>query len=180
MDVNGKANGKDETTALQAELDSARDRLATFLANNPASTVEVIQIATEFVAVKAPWGDRSMALQVSGDDLIDALNNVQLPERYTAIWHVDSKLLEVIFTPYPIPSEIADRAFAFKHNNLNCECSFGDSSERLLLIADNFRPIGASATSFRNLPAFRQYLRARKDKTQIPGSRAGLLRHALT
>ncbi|HTT76463.1 MAG TPA: hypothetical protein VMF50_10845 [Candidatus Binataceae bacterium] len=173
MDANG--TGKDDRGILQIELESAKNRLAAFLANNQVSTVEIVQIVTEtagVVAVKAPWGDRSMAIQISGDDLVDALNNLQLPERYTAIWHIDSKLLEVIFTAYPIPPEIARRAFTFKHNGRCCECSFGDSSERLLLIAANFWPIGPSTTAFRNLPTFRNYLQARKHKREIPGSRA--------
>jgi hypothetical protein len=51
------------------------------------------------------------------DALIDALNNVRLPERYTAIWHGDSETFEVIYTAFPLPltADVASRAFTFKH-----------------------------------------------------------------
>lgn len=171
------ANGAAKEESLDESLKLARERLAVFCANNPVSTIELVEIAKKVVAVKAPWGDRSMAIEIphGNDALIEALNNVYLPERYTAVWHKDSEDFEIIYTAYPIHlPDVESRAFTFKHKDLTCQCRFDDSSERLLLIASNFWPIAPPTAFFRNLPSFRNYLRMRKDdKTNVmAGARA--------
>jgi hypothetical protein len=176
MVQNGNGAGKDD--ALEGALQLAKERLAVFTANNPASRIEIIEITGKTVAVRAPWGDQSMAIQIPATDsdaLIDALNNVRLPERYTAIWHRDSEQFEIIYTAYPLHvTEVESRAFTFKHKDFTCECNFGDSSDRLLQIAGNFWPIAPATAGFRNLPSFRNYLRMRKnDKANLmAGARA--------
>jgi hypothetical protein len=178
MEQNG--NRTPEDNALTSALQLATERLAVFSANNPASTIEIIKIGTRTVAVKAPWGDQSMAILIPATDsdaLIDALNNVRLPERYTAIWHGDSETFEVIYTAFPLPltADVASRAFTFKHKGFTYECRFGGSSTRVLLIAEHFRPIAPPTASFRNLLTFQLFVRAGKraeGNVEIPGARA--------
>jgi len=91
------------------------------------------------------------------DDLVRALNDVYLPEQFSAIWHRDTKDFEVIWTSQPLPSNVADiaeRNFTFRFKNTEYKCEFGRSSDRLLILARNFITTGASSTQFRNLPSF--------------------------
>jgi hypothetical protein len=156
-------NGTNGATPLT--LDRAKELLAPFLLANPVSKVEQIEEPERYIAVASPWGDPSFHLRIltASDALIDALNRVRLPERYTAIWHTDTNLFEVIFTASPIRyKDIPIRRFNFNFEENVYECFFGDSSPELLLIAENYKEISFSLTGFRNLDSFRDYLLAKK------------------
>ena len=146
-------------------VEKAKERLAPFLAVNPASKIIEVEVPERYIAVTSPWGDSSFHLRIvpESDALIDALNRVQLPERYTAIWHTDTNLFEVIFTASPLRhKDIPIRRFNFNFEGNAYECFFGDSSPELLLIAENYKEISFSLTGFRNLDSFRDYLLAKK------------------
>lgn len=149
-------------------LASISDRLKPFLANNPNSRVVEIESPKKAIVIARPWGDSSLSIVIppNFDALIEQLNNVSLPERFTAIWHKDNKLFEIIYTAYPFSSteDVVTRAFTFKHRGKTFECWFGSASERLLSIAENFLPVGAPMVSFfRNLPSFQNYVFAEKN-----------------
>src|SRR6476620_9648041 len=111
-DVNsrGEANMAKEPTIEQPSkaLEGARKQFAEFLKENPYS--QVIEITrkkdgSKYLVVSQPWGDRSVALYISDEEddpdrraLADALNSVILPKRLTALYHIDQKVLEVIWT----------------------------------------------------------------------------------
>jgi hypothetical protein len=148
-------------------------RLAPFLAANPHSSVQSLTEPVKITAVKSPWGDDSIVIDLSSDTdkTVDALNAVILPERYSGIWHVDTGRLEVIFTAYPLPDiydDLPKRRFVFRHDGQNYECSYDTSSARLLAIARNFvstGPLTGAATLNRNLGSFRIYAEGDQQRT---------------
>jgi len=166
MAKGSKQKGKKPT---EKQLETIRIRLAPFLKNNPTSKIERVDFPGEGVAVTSPWGDTSLELFLPSkpEPLIQALNSVILPERFTAIWHLDTKSLEVIYTVYGI--EEKDRSFAFTFNDVTYECTYGDSSDRLLLLAEHYFPIAArSVTDYRNLDDYSDYVLAEKGIKGVP------------
>ncbi len=141
------------------------ERLKPFLQTNPESTLQAVTYPIKGFAITEPWGDRSVEifLPVQPDQLITALNNVFLPERFTAIWHTDSKLFEIIFTVYVVEKGIADRSFSIEHRGRTYECSFGDASDRLLLLfAEHYYAVHTTTTDYRNLDPFSDYVLGKK------------------
>ncbi len=159
---NGSNGGATET------LSELKARLAPFTASNPASKLDEIGEPIGGPVVVSLWGDESILfiLPHDADALIEALNNIYLPERFTAIWHKDTELFEIIYTAYPFFPNMSDllaRAFVFRHKGRDYECKYGESSNRLLLIAEHFIPgSGPPVTYFRNLGSFRNYVLSQK------------------
>jgi hypothetical protein len=139
-------------------------RLQRFLEANPESALEEVTYPIQGFAITEPWGDRSIEifLPARPDPLISALNNVFLPERFTAIWHTDSKLFEIIYTVYEVEKEIANRSFSIEHKGRTYECFFRDASERLLLFAEHYYAVGTTTTDYRNLDPFSDYVLGKK------------------
>jgi hypothetical protein len=138
-------------------------KLALFLQRNPVATVTT---RGNEVHVEKPWGDSTLSLVARQDDedLFDALNNVLLPPRFTAIWHKDTKDLEIIWTALPVGQELKARSFSFRLDSSEFKCRFAESSKRLLSIAKCFRPISpATNTNHRNLDSFRLFQMLAKD-----------------
>jgi hypothetical protein len=164
------------------DVAEARQQLQSFLKEHSPQT-DVVQVEfrkTKVVAIGRPWGDESAQLNLPADptELIGTLNAVRLPTRYSAVWHKDTKSLEVIYTAFPLPpqyEECLKRSFVFRHRGQDYKCSFDKSSKRLLTIAEAFEAAGPmSTTAYRNLGTFRSYARAQKgiDGFVIaPGSR---------
>jgi hypothetical protein len=133
------------------ESDTLRAELAEFFDLNPAARLSIRGDGKGFVVAK-PWNDESLQINVSLENrpLIRALNSVYLPERILGLWHRHTAL--------PLLHEdIADRAFSFTHEGITYKCSFGISSEELLLIAEHHRRVKVSDTNFRNLASFRLF-----------------------
>lgn len=149
----------------------AQRAFAAFLQTNPASSIEEVETPRGKRAhIKNPWGDPSLSIPLSDDTLNNlpaALNNIYLPERYTGVWHTDTKEFEIIFTAYPLPQSMVDlktRAFEYTYKQKTYLCGFRRSSDRVLAIAKYSRPAGESATSHRNLPSFFNYTRHEEAK----------------
>jgi hypothetical protein len=156
--TNGKSNGKEDQSAKVAEISA---KLAPFRENNPVS--QIADIGGD-VAVIMPWGDESLAIKIPSppDELIEALNNVYLPERFTAIWHRDSGEFEIIYSLVSPSSDLRKRLFSFRHRGRDYTCRFGPASSRLLSIADNHHTIAASHTHQRNLGIFQLYFLSKR------------------
>ena len=142
--------------AVKREEDRLRERLQTFLDRNPEAGVRHQE---DDCAVVRPWGDEAMELAIDGEDdpLIDALNAVRLPPRFTAIWHDDAKALEVIYTAIGVDSELRGRDFQFRFKGRDYRCAFEASSPALTLTALAWHPTGPSLTGHRNLDSFHFY-----------------------
>ena len=92
--------------------------------------------------------------------LVETLNAVHLPPRFTAIYHRDLQQLEFIYEFLENSAEVLERSFQFNYRSRNYSCRFGRSSDRLLTIARHFRPTRPpSDTRYRNLIPFRDFQR---------------------
>lgn len=146
-------------------IDVATEKLAAFFEGNPSSTIVNLENADGFEILN-PWNDASIALEITDgfDEIADTLNMLVLPERFTAIWHKDSKWLEVIWTAYHLPeSQLAlkDRQFKFLHKGKEHRCNFGMSSERLMAVAKHAAPKTISESNHRNIQSFAAYVHSR-------------------
>ena len=129
-----------------------REMLQEFLGRNQEASVDVGPLGT---VVNKPWNDESLVLVADSDnsELLAALNAVKLPPRFTALWHEDTKDLEVIYTLVPPGSPLHSRRFEFRFRGVTYKCGFGPASARLRTIALSSNPLGRpSRTSHRNLP----------------------------
>jgi hypothetical protein len=124
-----------------------------------------------------PWNDDSIALLVGPDNpkpLADALNALILPQRFSAIWHKDTKDFEVVWTAFKLSGpaiEIADRKFDFRFGNKVYKCEFGDSSPRLMEIAHASIQIKGTETGYRNLISLEMYsMNSGQDRLDKPRS----------
>lgn len=157
---------------MSPEVNAARARFKPFLESNHNADLEIVDsdTATSRVKIVRPWGEENLVILLPIgdrlDELAEALNNVLLPERYTALWHRDTKKLEVIWTAYPLSQTIkgiVDRKFSFSFDSIDHECNFGPSSERLLCIAEHSQPTGMSHTNHRNLLSYSLYVRKQRN-----------------
>lgn len=175
--MTGEQQAKERAVQESRQLKTARKLFAPFLANNPDSLVLELDIA-EFeskpIVVSKPWGDDSLALMVPTDkphEFASALNHLYLPPRLTALYHKDTRQLEVIWTAFKLDeeqSELVGRKFQVKIGNKKVDCKFDRSSDRLLAIARNSLPLKISGTEFRNLRSFALY--ANKDNEEPSAS----------
>jgi hypothetical protein len=129
------------------------ERFATFVELNADVRIEANE---ESVRILNPWRDDTFALETKSekaDDLADALNYLIPPPRFSAVFHVDQKRAEFIYTYLPPDHELSSRKFKFVFEDLTVYCEFGRASERLLRLASAFKPTGPPKRSYyRNLP----------------------------
>jgi hypothetical protein len=156
-----------------AAVIAAEKLFSPFLKGHSFSSIDEIEIENQKrsekrLIIRNPWGDSSLVLLLPKNTknntkvLSDALNNVYLPERLTAIWHEDSKELEIIYTAFKI-EEIAQREFSFRYKSKEYSCEFAPSSSRLMEIARAFREHAVSVTEYRNLRSFWLYIASKED-----------------
>lgn len=163
---------KPSAAANAARLEAARVALAPFLAAHTASSVELSEEDGETeVLVRKPWGDPSLILEVPDPPapLSDALNKLILPERLTAIWHKESKELEVIWTAFklsPLQKEINGRKFTFIYKEKKHPCRFAASSKELLAIAKQAYPVLTGSSNHRNIQSFTFYSRVKEERRE--------------
>ena len=175
-DDNNSGNGAGTALTVIAALEQARIRLQPFLDAHPYSTVDEFDSGNGWViCIRKPWGDESLVIFIPNDlDVFaDALNNIYLPERFTAIWHKDKKELEIIWTAFPLFApydEVAGRQFKFHFDSKEYDCEFSRSSDRLLLIAEYSAPVAMSTTGHRNLSSYNAYTQRQEHETEV-GSR---------
>jgi hypothetical protein len=140
-------------------------KLGPFLSRNTSSSVDFVAGEKDSVLlIRKPWNDPSVVFVLPSNmgNLCSALNNLILPEPYSAIYHTDKKEFEVAWTAFtlsPPMTELVGRKFCFSHKTKVHECAFEKSSDRLLTLAMHSLPVAASLTSYRNLPSFEGYIR---------------------
>lgn len=154
-------------------LDEATERLAPFFTNNPYSTVVDTDKDATGLQISKPWGDTSVSMVITDkfDQVADALNAVILPERLTALYHPDTRKIEVAWTAYKLSAsqqEIFGRKFTFHHEGVARDCEFGQSSDRLLTIASCIVPQTLSETNHRNMLSFRAFCHAKSRGQETP------------
>jgi hypothetical protein len=163
----------EKVEAAQLELGAARELLEKYLNLNQYSNIEERddeldgELTKKSLFIKSPWGDSTIDIRIpeNYDTLFDTLNNVLLPERFAAIWHVDTKSFEIIYTAFPLrghQEDVAKRAFTFSFEGDEYECQYGKSSDRLLTIAEYYVWRGMSSSNHRNLQSFQYFVEAKK------------------
>lgn len=170
-----RRGGKKVDNEVEQSLDWAKELLPTYLAAHPFSEIARPDPAVEGVelTIRRPWDDSSLVIHVPREHeaLFEALENTILPERLSAIWHRDTRKLEVIWTARRLQEqwqEVIDRRFEFIFQGEAHTCHFTSASERLLTIAEHVRPESTSETSFRNMTSFAQYVSLSKSGNEIP------------
>lgn len=147
------ANGKKNpgVAGIERELNK-------FLINNKFAKIK--KEGKRYV-IDRPWNDQSIAFSLEAktkDKLIDTLNNVILPPRFTAIYHLDSNVMEYIYALLPKENPYREREFNFKVEKDSYRCKFSESTEKLLTISRSFvRTDGYPHAHYRNLSQFRAY-----------------------
>lgn len=149
------------------DVDKISEELAVFIERNPDTKIELSEAKEKRALIKNPWADPSVAIVVPLDEkekgnLVDCLNNITMPSRLSAIYHVDRKEIEVIFTARALSDsmkELDGRKFDFTFKDKVIECHFTDSSDRLMAIAKRVVFPQHSETSFRNLMSFVDFSR---------------------
>ena len=135
--------------------DSLESDLQPFLLANPEASMGE---GTQGQAlIETPWSDDTLELVVNAEDaqLIEALNMVRLPPRFSALWHKDTSDMEFIWTVARPKNRFLGRQFEFRFAGASYNCEFADSSARLLALAKSARPAGPmSSTIHRNLMTF--------------------------
>lgn len=163
-------------------VEQTKAQLGNFLALNPASNIDEVDAPDgKRIGIVNPWGDSSLVIFVptENQEFIDLMNQVRLPERFTAIWHSDTKAFEVIYTAYFLLGDQADvqsRQFVFQHAGKEYSCKFARSSDRLLRIAEYAQLVAETTTGWRNLLSFRAFVRkeqAGDEATELAKSRFG-------
>ena len=151
------------TTQVPYAEGDLRGALQKFLSDNPEVTFETVlaEGKPDIIHLVNLWGDPTVGLVVPRDYtlLVDALNGLRLPPRFSAIWHEENKLLEVIWTAFRLPADqkvVGTREFDFTFETQTFRCRFGTSSDQLTQIAQYFVPRKVTASAFRNLSSFVQ------------------------
>jgi len=151
------------------EVKDPNKLFAPFLADHPVAKIAEVDLGDrKRHVIEKPWGDDSLVLLIApanAKDLANALNQVILPQRFSAIWHKDTKDLEVIWTAFKLSGqgkEIANRKFDFSLGTKTYHCEFGKSSDRLISIGMAFVQIKGTETNYRNLISFEAFATRRE------------------
>jgi hypothetical protein len=131
--------------------------LQTFAMRNPETTIE--WRAGNWIVTK-PWGDDTIALRIpdADTDLMTALSQIRLLPRFSALWHCDTRDIEIIWTSSPPDDEVTSRCFDFEYQDMVYHCEFGPTSDRFLALTSVARPTRPpSITVHRNIPPFALY-----------------------
>lgn len=166
---------EEDEQQLEFYLDKVTQDLEAFLRINPDAKIQLSEGELQIPVIVGPWGDPSVVITIPDDNghytaLVESLNALLLPSRLSALYHVDTKLLEIIFTARALPSglkELDGRKFNFFFSGVQYECYFGNSSDRLLSIARHSLYPQTSATRFRNLRSFSDYIHRPKGDEEI-------------
>lgn len=161
---------------LRPDIEHLKKDLNEFLTANPE--VE-LQAEESKIAICKAWGDDTLRIDFTEktEELVATLNDLILPQPFTAIYHRSKRSIEFIYSAFAKPEEL-QRVFSFTFDNKIYQCAFRASSASVLLLAEAFQPSGpASHTDYRNLITFKRFLRYKDDEkspwangTYIPAS----------
>ena len=112
------------TVNSSRNVTTTKNKLTVFLTKNPHSDIESID---KIHIISKPWNDDSLILLLLPKvkrKLIDTLNNLILPPRFTAIYHIDTNTMEYIYTRLKPDDPILSRQFVFTLDNKHYSCKF--------------------------------------------------------
>lgn len=117
--------------------------------------------------LKHPWSDPTLVLAVPHDEsaareLADVLKNIQLPQKYSGIFHKESSQLEIFWTAFKVRKkheEVASRSFDIWWRNKKRTCKFGGASDAAKTLAKSTLPLAAAShTEHRNIMSFHYFV----------------------
>jgi len=151
---------------VNGDNNTVSSRLGRFLELNPEAK---LSDQDNGCIIESPWGDDSIAFRVSSEssELIEDLNSLRFPPRFTALWHTESKDLEFIYTFLSADHDERGRRFLLQFNNRYYTCEYTDASRALNLLVNAFRVAGpVGETTYRNLSGLKSFLRYQKIREQ--------------
>lgn len=138
------------------------EKVRPFLDSNPEAGVEGSDDG--HIHIIEPWGDSSIRLDLD-EPLVGDLNSVRLFPKFSAVYHLDTGDLEVIWAQIPESSRFHSRSFEFEFEGHSHVCEFAKASDRLRRIAASSSPKGHPEASYRNLALIAPVLqRAARDE----------------
>ena len=153
---------------IKHTIDYFKERLTDFIANNPKSNIIKRKIRDkDDIILEEPWEDKTISIGLYGKhvpQLIDTLNSLILPPRFSAIFHIDTNVAEFIWSAIPNDEEIISRSFNFNFNGSNYKCYYAQASAKLRILATHtLRRVWYSPYEHRNILSLRQYFRDREE-----------------
>ena len=157
---------KDKEESSQTDIEtiaSFKKRLAKFLKHNPHA--EIVKRGQYFY-VQRPWNDESVGFILRhAAELVEALNKLVLPPRFTAIYHLGSKTVEYIYTVLDSDDPCCKREFKFVLSGKPYLCKYREASKELLTLSKHFRRTGRQTlTEHRNLTLLKEYVEFKSKK----------------
>ncbi|MEP2919128.1 MAG: hypothetical protein ABJP06_00225 [Sulfitobacter sp.] len=155
-------------TGEATSLDAISVEFESFINLNPTvelATIEGDDARYEF-RFDMPWGDKTLAvfLPRSSEERIElatALSELILPTQFSAVYHIKTNKLEVLWTAYKLRAaseEVKDRVFDFNWMGTIRSSRFARSSDVVLCLAKHCLPISnESLTGHRNILPFHFY-----------------------
>src|ERR1035437_3111718 len=124
-----------------------------FLANNKDIRKKE---ETDHVNFENLWGDDTFICRFEKKTTdFGSLDNIELPNEFSAIFHKDQNCLEFIYAVIKKTDKTIGRKFKFYFEGLEFEAYFDKPSVSLNLLASGFRVTGVpSETNYRNLRMF--------------------------
>lgn len=123
-----------------------------FLGNN--KTIKKKE-ETDHINFETLWGDDTFMCRFEKTADFSPIENIELPNEFSAIYHKDKSCLEFIYSVIPKTETTTNRKFKFHFEGLEFEAYFDKPSESLNLLASGFRATGVpSDTNYRNLRMF--------------------------
>jgi len=148
-----------KTHKEKTSIEILKKQLEVFLKNNVHS--EIRKRKKGYCVIK-PWNDESLLFRFKPgyeSELIIVLNNLILPARFTALYHVDTNTMECIHTILGTDDPEFSRRFKFTLEGKIYSCEFAESSGRLLALSEYFeRTRRYTSTEYRNLVEFRDFM----------------------
>ncbi|ULQ55425.1 hypothetical protein KJS94_12305 [Flavihumibacter rivuli] len=115
---------------------------------------------TDHINLENLWGDDTFICRFDKATDFKAIENVELPAEFSALYHKDLNSIEFIFGVIPPENKYLDRKFKFHYNSLEFEAGFDRPTEALKLIAIGFRVMQVkSDTDYRNLGMYSDYFK---------------------
>lgn len=143
---------------MEYTIDYFKDQLAYFLSNNPNSNI--VQVRDRIV-LEEPWDDKSLSILLStkqAKQLVDALNSLILPPRFSSIFHIDTNTVEFIWGAISKDADIISRSFDLNFKGRSYKCYFAEASDRLRILAVSvLRRLYYSPSDYRNLISLKRH-----------------------
>jgi hypothetical protein len=157
--------GKEDSGTSEEKLNKLEEKLDPFFENNPYSNIGVHEGVP---SILCPWNDDSIAINIPEkfeDELIEYLNSVKLPQRFSGIYHIEEQTMEFIFVPIDEENELFEQEFEINFDGESYTCSLKEASSQLKLINAMYSLTERDTrTNFRDLDSLNYYIKALANK----------------